>query len=261
MWVIFVLSAATIAWFVARMTAAIRARDAELAAAREAALRDERVVALGNLAAGAAHELGTPLATLSVLAEELEGRTDLPQAAREDLALMSAQVRACKRLITQLAERAGVDRAEAARSLDLDTWLEALIARWRAQRPFVAPEVRLLGPRPAPTVAPDDTLAQALLNLFNNAADASPAAIEIVARWDAGALFLDVLDRGRGIPPERALGLGRTPVAPQASGLGIGLVLSFSAVERVGGRLALRAREDGGTCASVEVPLAALATA
>ncbi len=262
MWVIFVLSAATIAWFVARTTAAIRTRDAELATAREAALRNERVVALGNLAAGAAHELGTPLATIAVLAGELERRPDLPDAAREDLTLMSAQVRECKRLITQLAERAGVDRAEAARSLDLEAWLEGLIARWRAQRPLVDPQVRLLGPRPAPTVAPDDTLAQALLNLFNNAADASPTAIEIEARWDGVALCLDVLDRGRGIAPELAPRLGRAPVPPpQASGLGLGLVLSFSAVERIGGRLALRSRDDGGTCASVELPLAALATA
>jgi hypothetical protein len=72
MWLTFVVSAAMIAWFVARMTASIRERDSRLAAAREQALRDERVVALGALAAGAAHELGTPLATIAVLVGELE---------------------------------------------------------------------------------------------------------------------------------------------------------------------------------------------
>ena len=66
MWLTFVVSATMIAWFVARMTASIRERDNRLNAARELALRDERVVALGALAAGAAHELGTPLATWPV---------------------------------------------------------------------------------------------------------------------------------------------------------------------------------------------------
>jgi two-component system sensor histidine kinase RegB len=71
MWLTFVVSVAMIAWFIARMTASVRERDRHLAAAREKALRDERVVALGALAAGAAHELGTPLATIAVVIGDL----------------------------------------------------------------------------------------------------------------------------------------------------------------------------------------------
>ena len=85
MWLTFVVSATMIAWFVARMTASIRERDSRLAAAREQALRDERMVALGALAAGAAHELGTPLATMAVVAGELERDAGLDAATREDL--------------------------------------------------------------------------------------------------------------------------------------------------------------------------------
>ncbi len=91
MWLTFVVSATMIAWFVARMTASIRERDARLAAAREQALRDERVVALGALAAGAAHELGTPLATMAVVVGELEQDARLDADARADLALVGSR--------------------------------------------------------------------------------------------------------------------------------------------------------------------------
>ncbi|MBS3936238.1 MAG: sensor histidine kinase, partial [Sulfuritalea sp.] len=78
MWLTFAVSVALLVWFVTRMTASLRARDMALAAAREEALRDAQVVALGQLAAGAAHELGTPLATMNVLAGELSAAARLP---------------------------------------------------------------------------------------------------------------------------------------------------------------------------------------
>jgi two-component system sensor histidine kinase RegB len=106
MWLTFVVSAAMIAWFVARMTASIRERDRRLAAAREQALRDERVVALGALAAGAAHELGTPLATIAVLVGELEREPALDADARADLALVREQVALCKGIISGMANAA-----------------------------------------------------------------------------------------------------------------------------------------------------------
>lgn len=258
MWLTFVFSAVIIAWFVVRMTAAVRSRDAALAAAREAALRNERVVALGNLAAGAAHELGTPLATVAVLAGELENQTGLPEEVREDLALIAGQVRECKRIITALAARAGSSRAEAAQAQSLEAWLAALAQRWKNQRPMVSPQIALAGTQPAPRIAPDATLEQALLNLFNNAADASPGAVEIAAHWDARRLEVEVADRGPGIPPEIADRLGREAVTSRTDGAGIGLVLAVAAIERSGGALSFLARDGGGTRARVTLPLEAM---
>lgn len=255
MWVIFVASTALITWFVARMTAAVRRRDLELAAAREEALRNERVIALGSLAAGAAHELGTPLATMAVIAGELARRTDAAPDMKDDLALLREQIDHCKGIITGLAERAGQTRAEGGRAIGLDRWIEQIVARWRKLRPHARASLDLDGATPAPRVVGEATLEQALLNLFNNAADASPAGVEIAGEWDAAALRLEVRDRGPGIDDSVLLDAGRAFVTTRTEGTGIGLFLAHAAVERFGGRIVLAQRDGGGTVTRVELPL------
>ena len=261
MWAIFVCSALTISWFVLRLNAAIRSRDAALAAARETALRNERVVALGNLAAGAAHELGTPLATMAVVVGELASDASLPPQVKSDIELVRAQVQQCKGIITRLAARAGSSRAEAVQPVSADVWIEQLVERWRRQRPQILPEVQIHGPVPGPRIAADATLEQALLNLFNNAADASPAQVGIYAGWDGQQVQVEVVDRGHGIPPEIFERLGRDLVSTRDQGAGIGVVLALSAVEQSGGTLSITDRAGGGTLARVQLPLASIGAA
>jgi two-component system sensor histidine kinase RegB len=256
MWITFVFSALTIGWSVSRLTGEVRRRDAELAAAREAALRDERVLALGNLAAGAAHELGTPLATMAILAGEVRDDPRLAPGLREDLVLLSAQVADCKRIITGLVAASGGDRAEALAPVCLRAWIDALLARWRLQRPQVVPALHFAPAGKGPDVTLDETLGQALLNLLNNAADASPASVELVVQLAGGKLHLQVLDRGPGLDAHRLPGLGVHPQASRSGGLGLGLLLAQTAVVRSGGRLAFHAREGGGTCVQLELPIA-----
>jgi two-component system sensor histidine kinase RegB len=256
MWVIFVCSALTISWFVVRLNATIRSRDAALATARETALRNERVVALGNLAAGAAHELGTPLATMAVVVGELAADPLLPPQLKSDVELALAQIRECKRIITRLAARAGSSRAEAVQPVSADVWIEQLVERWRRQRPQVVPDVKINGATPGPRIATDATLERALLNLFNNAADASPGQVRIHAGWDAQQVQVDVLDRGCGIPREISGRLGLDLVSTRDEGAGMGVVLALSAVEQSGGTLSITDRAGGGTLAKVLLPLA-----
>jgi two-component system sensor histidine kinase RegB len=255
MWLIFVASAALIAGFVARMAAAIRSRDLQLAAAREEALRNERVIALGSLAAGAAHELGTPLATMAILAGELGRNAELSAETREDLALLREQVEHCKGIITSLAARAGQSRAEGGGAIALDRWLEQVIARWRQLRPHVEAKVSLHSTAAAPSIVGEATLEQALLNLFNNAADAGNGEVDIEAEWDKERLRLEVRDRGPGFDEKVLLAAGRAFVTTRAEGTGIGLFLAHAAVERLGGRIVLANRAGGGAVTRVELPL------
>jgi two-component system sensor histidine kinase RegB len=251
MWVTFVLSATMLAWFVVRMKTSIRERDAELAEVREKALRDERVVALGALAAGAAHELSTPLATMAVIAGELERDATLPEAAREDIALLHRQVNACKRIISGLAERAGAERLDSATAVQADRWLADVFARWRELRPRASAELHWLGVPPRLTFVVDATLEQGLLNLFNNAANAG-SSVRVQAACDASGLTVEVRDDGPGFPRQVIEQAGRAPFPVHSNGSGIGLLLAHSAVTRLGGQLTLH--NDGGGVARVLLP-------
>lgn len=255
MWLIFVVSAALIAWFVVRMAATIRQRDRELAAAREEALRNERVIALGSLAAGAAHELGTPLATMAILAGELSRHAGPNAQMQDDLALLREQVEHCKGILTSLAARAGQARAEGGGAIGLDRWLEQVIARWRRLRPHAVAKVSLRSTAPAACIVGEATLEQALLNLFNNAADAGEGAIDIEGEWDATCLRIEVGDRGPGFDAKVLRAAGRAFVSTREEGSGIGLFLAHAVVERLGGRIRLARREGGGAVTRVELPL------
>ncbi len=265
MWSGFVLSAGLIATFVARMGHTLRERDRMLARSRERALRDERIVALGTLAAGAAHELGTPLATIGLLADEIEEEyadSDPELAARARI--LKQQVRRCKETLSMLSMSAGQNQAAAGRRRRLDEWLSTLLAQWRETRPGVAVTVRI-GAREdstdgAPEILAEQTLGHALTSILNNAADASRDVVEVVAEWDDAQLYFEVSDRGAGLAPALLSAAGRTLFSTKRpdEGLGLGLYLAFSIVERLHGRVLLFNREGGGACTRVELPLAML---
>lgn len=250
MWFNFLISAALIAFFVTRMHAALRARDQELAGLREKQLRDERIVALGTQAALAAHELATPLATIQTTAHELAAEFANDPDIGEDCRLLEKQAQACKRILTQLAARAQ-DTPPAAQPLD--AWLAAVIERWQVLRP----DARIVTGLPAERrvfTAPDG-LEQAIMNVLNNAADASPDAVEFGAETKPDALLIDIADRGPGLTPEQKAQAGRVLFSGKPGrGWGMGLALTHATLERLGGSLTLTEREGGGTRVCIRLP-------
>lgn len=265
MWLTFVVSAALIAWFILRMMATIRQRDAELAAARERSLRDEHLVALGTLAAGAAHELGTPLATMAVIAGELERDATLNDAVRADIAILRSQAVACKAILTALTERGGVGRIEKAAAVSVDVWIETLHRRWRQQLKQVSSRIEISGQPPTPEIIVDPTLEQSVINLLNNAVNATLAtnngAREVVLGvcWKSTTLEIEVRDQGPGFSPEVLQQAGHRTFPAHAGGSGIGLLLTQGVIDRLGGRLFLTNALGGGGVARLELPLARIA--
>ena len=257
MWLTFAISAILIAWLVVRMTRLIRLRDAELAAAREQALRDERVMAMGTLAAGAAHELGTPLATMALLAGEMANDKNLPDATREDIALLRQQIGVCKEIITGLSRRAGAERLETAPRQPADRWLDSLRQHWHAVRPQAGSRLILGSDGQAPQLLADPRLEQALLNLLNNAANATTLPLEIRLSWCSRNLCIDIRDHGPGFPPAVLAASGQHSFPAHEHGSGVGLMLTRAAIEQLGGSLSLINPDDGGALARIELPLVA----
>jgi two-component system sensor histidine kinase RegB len=254
MWLTFVVSAVLLAWFVTRMTASLRDRDALLAAAREEALRAAQVVALGQLAAGAAHELGTPLATMNILAGELVQDARLPEDAHEDLTLLRQQIAICKEIVGNLINRAGIERAGMAQKMPVDAWLAGLLARWRTLWPQATCILDMQTTDTPPQLVVEATLEQAITNLLNNAAKIAPDGMRLVVAWDASRLRIALHDQGPGFPPDVLRCCGAEPLPAHAQGAGIGLWLTRAAVERSGGRLHLENQPTGGA-AILELPI------
>jgi two-component system sensor histidine kinase RegB len=252
MWCGFVLCAILIAHFAVRMSATLRERDHALAALHAQALENDRVIALGALAAGAAHEFGTPLATMAVLVGEMSR-----EAEDERLAILREQIDRCKRILTSLSASAGDARAEGVRRLVFDEYLAQLLADWRRLRPAATASLVCEGVRPAPEIAVEETLTQALLSILNNAADAAPDGIEMIGRWDEAALSVAICDRGPGIAPVVAEQAGRAIFSTKTptQGMGLGLYLAHAAIGRLGGQVRLSNRESGGARVEVLLPL------
>ena len=257
MWLNFIASAMLVAFFISRLTASLRDRERELAAARERELRDEQLVTLGMFATGAAHELGTPLSAIAVLAKELEQGARGNTGATEDFKTLRGQVEVCKRILTDLVGRAGRARAESARVLTLPRLVDESVARWQLLRPGARLRVRYAGDDAPPLVAAEETVIQALVSLINNAADASPEEVTLECNWSEHGISLEICDRGPGFPERARTLAGKEAFSEKAGlGLGLGLLLASATIEKLGGRILLTNRQEGGATTRIELPIA-----
>ncbi|MFQ5644879.1 MAG: ATP-binding protein [Thiogranum sp.] len=252
MWFGFVLSAALIAWFVVGMANTLRERDHLLAEAREQALRDKQLVAL---ATGAAHELGTPLATMAVVTSELE-RADAPADMKHKLGILRDQVKRCKQALSVISASAGQTRAESGSLIQVRSFIETVAREWTGQRFDTALNIRIEAGTEQARIVDEYTLHQSLFNLLNNAADASTEALLLTAAWDRQHLQIDILDRGPGLHPHTANTIDQHKTSHKEFGMGLGLFLTHATIQRLGGTIELFDREGGGTCTRVQLPLA-----
>ncbi|MCB1747642.1 MAG: HAMP domain-containing histidine kinase [Gammaproteobacteria bacterium] len=257
MWYGFMLSAVSVALFVAALAGHLRRRDHELATLREEALASERFLALGTLAAGTAHELGTPLSTMAVLAGEIEHGADSAEL-RAQAATLRAQIARCKAILARMADVAGAGPASAGEAVAVDDFVAGVVRDWRARHPEVEVAYVHRGSTPPPGIVVDRVLTQAIVNVLDNAAQAAASRVDIESRWSAAELSLTVGDDGPGIDAALGARLGREAVSTKQDGLGIGLLLARTIVERLGGSLALEARPPHGTLARIAIPIAPL---
>jgi len=257
MWFNFLFSAGLITYFVVRMATVLRQQDERETQRREAGLRNDQIMAVASLAAGTAHELATPLSTMTVLVDELLQNASLGDAARADCEVLQGQLRQCRSTLAALtrpAETSSVGELQRAPARDV---VQLAVERWGVRRPGVPLHFECVGTPPAPLLAFDPTLSQAIENLLNNAADTGTARVAVTLDWDEDSIYLAVRDWGPGVPPQllRTLQRGdRGDRFREGGGLGIGLLLCSAAVERHGGHLELRNAPDGGTIARVTLP-------
>jgi len=269
MWVALGVAAAFIVHFLMRVRRALALRDEALAASRNLAARQERLASLATLAAGAAHELATPLSTIAVVAKDLErdvAAPGVPSSAAEDVRLMRREVDRCRRIL----ERMRIDAGDSAGERFIAVPVRELVADCLLASPDGSPaagkaavEVDLAsGASELLAVVPRRAFGQVLRGLIDNARDASPAGAPVSLRVRAGRgglpgqVTFEVADRGTGIPADVLAHIGEPffTTKPAGKGMGLGVFLARTVIERLGGQLAIRSTPGEGTSATVSIP-------
>jgi two-component system sensor histidine kinase RegB len=261
MWLAYSLAAGFVVHFVSRVASALQAREHELFELQRSAVRHEKLASLSTLAAGAAHELGTPLATIALVAKELEhglaaGKD--AEALTPDARLIRQEVERCREILQQMAARAGEGAGEMLAKVSVhgvEQGLSEALGPGASQLAFE--RVGELGE----FVAPQRLLVQVLANLVRNAIDAQAEtgnreAVRLVTRVESERAAFEIFDHGAGIPAHSSERVGEpffTTKAP-GRGLGLGVFLARAFAEKMGGELKLEARPGGGTVARLILP-------
>ena len=248
-WIALVLATVFIGaytWSIAQ--GARRLRDA-MAATQLALAREQRVSAVGALAAAAAHELGSPLATIAVIAKELvrELPGDSPHA--EDAALLLSQSERCRRILAELSQQPEEDGGSPYTRLPISALVEAAAAPYRNQgiRLIVATAGDPAGEEPLVRRSPE--IMHGLNNLVQNAIQFAAREISITIFWDAETVTVELDDDGPGFPLHLLGRLGEPYLSTRAGvtdHMGLGIFIAQSLLERSGARLAFDNLAEGG---------------
>jgi two-component system sensor histidine kinase RegB len=257
MWLAFATTAVLIALFVTGVTRTLARRERKLAELRALASHNERLASLTALAAGAAHELATPLASIAVAAGELErtGKEHALSAVTGDAELIRSQVARCRDILDRMSGRASGTWIETAQPVQVDDIVRLLRDELGAER---TTRLQVDAQRGLPILARRAALVQALSGLLRNAFEASKheERVSLTVSVDAARSAFVIRDRGCGMSADVLAHAGEAffTTKAAASGRGLGLFVARLFAERHGGKLTVESFPGRGTTAVLELP-------
>jgi len=261
MWINFALSASLITYFIIRLNIEISLRDQAISNYKQKLTQGEQVFGLATLATGAAHEISTPLSTIAVTIGDLLQEPNTNNI-KDDLVVIEGQVKECKAILGQLTADAGQQRAGYQRpAKDSFAYLQHLINRLKIMRPLCPAILKSKNPMPQSNrawllISPAPTIDQAIINLINNACDASPHFVELQYFIMETELIIEISDKGPGIEKSVLEHIGEPYISSgKEHGLGLGLFLAHSTFEQFGGSLTLHNKDEGGTLTRIKLPI------
>jgi two-component system sensor histidine kinase RegB len=253
----FALNAALLVIFITRINRNLRARDARLADLRERAAEEEHIVRMGLLASGAAHELGTPLSTVSVILGDWRRMPAIAADAQllEEIDEMQAQVQRCKSIVSGILLSAGEARGDSPVATTIRTFLDDLVKEWRETRPVTrfTYENRFGNDL---SIVSDSAIKQMIYNVLDNALEASPGWVGLDVTHEGDALKLTISDSGPGFPAEMLAQLGKPYQSSKGRpGAGLGLFLVSNVARTLHGSVSAHNRPEGGAIVTLTLPL------
>lgn len=255
MWFNFSLSAALITYFVVKMAKTLREQDEMLNSLREDELRNEQLMAVAMLAAGAAHEMNTPLSTMTVLLSDLQAEHKNNPHLLNDINILKQQVKLCADTLKNLVQESSEANEGKFKQQTIERFCNQIIDRWQLMRPdirFSLSFTNTLNKK----IAHDPHLDHAIINLLNNAADESPSKIQLNIYCEHNQLIWEIIDSGQGINSQLKGTLGKIVQSTKEKGLGIGMLLAHAAIKNAGGNVTHTPNETIGTLTKLKLPLA-----
>ncbi|GAA4036121.1 ATP-binding protein [Sphingomonas rosea] len=257
----FVMVAVLLVLFMVRIIDNLRRADRSVAELRQRAAEEDSIVRMGLFASGAAHELGTPLSSLSVLVGDWEHDPTFAADPRlqEELSDARRAVERCREIVSDILDSSGHTRGEAMGLVKASELLEGLIADWTLLHEDVPLGAEIEAARSA-RIPAEPALRQALWSLLENAGEASPHGVVMRTEVAGERLLVDILDFGPGFTSEQIARLGQAGQSPKGPGHGLGLFLAASVARRLGGELSARNRANGGAQVRLALPLVGAAS-
>jgi two-component system, sensor histidine kinase RegB len=262
-WAAILLGVAFTAVYAWRVSAEANDLADALAAAELVMAREQHLSQLDGLAAAAAHELGTPLATITLVAKEIANSAPKGSALAEDIALLRQEAERCRAILSKLTTLNEDDSP--LEQLSLHGLLEEIAG---PQRSFgVAISVTAQGDGAEPVMRRNPAIIYGIGNLVDNAVDFAVARVTLVGQWTSDTVTVEVSDDGPGFPPDVLVRAGdpyirsRSRARPKArgearEGLGLGLFIAKTLLERNGAEVIFANRLNGGATIRISWPRA-----
>jgi len=261
MWVGFTVATGLVTIFSGKISELLRHHEESLLRMQEELAKKDRLAALVTLAAGAAHELSTPLATIAVASKELERyatQSASNNAIAEDSRLIRTEVDRCREILVRMSAKGAEPAGEVPEAVTIEELLNSIRSAFASQDLLrILADNDVLEARP---ILPKRAICQALVALIGNACDASPQAtfIDVAVSRDGDTFSFEVRDSGSGMAPETLRHVGEpffTTKEP-GRGMGLGVFLVRNLAERLGGQLVFKSAPGKGTTARLDLPLA-----
>lgn len=253
-WMSLVLSTLFIAMYVFSVAAGTAQIASALQEAQLALARSQKIAAVGALAAAAAHELGSPLSTIAVVAKELVNDLPANSPQAEDAALLVSQVDRCRTILADLAQRPDRSREADNRfnTLELLTLLGVVAEPYRNEHLKLDITCADDNQGPEPVIRPQPELMHGLANLVQNAMQFANRKVTLRAAWRPGWLEITVQDDGPGLPPELLDRIGEPYISTregESGHMGLGIFIAMNLLDKTGGVLRYANLSHGGTAA------------
>ena len=266
-WVSLVCGVVFIAGYTNRVAHEARQLADALTATELALSRHEQLSALDGLAAAAAHELGTPLSTIALAAKEM--KADIPAGPlADDVDLIIAQSARCRAILAKLRSLRSGDQGDPFAEVRLGELLEEVVKPLEGLGKSIFVEIpETLG---EPVLKRNVGLLYGLGNLIENATQFARARVTVEASWDRASVGVIVTDDGPGFPDDLITRLGEpylttrarntAPESDAPGGLGLGIFIAKTLLERTGARLAFENAPQGGARVRILWPRSAVGT-